>query len=71
MRVEILKKRFGNILREKRKEQGLSVRALGAKLGTSGMNVCSIEKGNTIPRMPLAFKMAEMLGFSIDEIGGL
>lgn len=51
-----------------RAERGWTQSDLAAQLDVSRQTVISIEKGKYDPSLPLAFKIAELFGTSIEEI---
>ena len=57
-----------NSLPDHRKERGLSQQALADALGVSRQTVISLEKGRYDPSLPLAFRIADVFGLSIEEI---
>ena len=57
-----------NRLRELRAERGWSQGDLGERLGVSRQSVNAIETGKYDPSLPLAFKIAEVFGQSIEAI---
>jgi HTH-type transcriptional regulator, competence development regulator len=66
------KNRFGQLIREKRKAKGLSLRKFAALVGVSPTYVSQVEHGNCDP--PTAErvrKMAEILGEDADELTAL
>ena len=59
---------MNNRLRELRAERGWSQQQLGELLEVSRQSVNAIEKGRYDPSLPLAFKIAELLGLAIEEV---
>ena len=57
-----------NTLKELRKGKKLSQEELGELLDVSRQTIISIEKGKYYPSLPLAFKLAEVLGVRIEDI---
>ena len=53
-----------------RAERGWSQAELAARLGVSRQTVNAIEKERYDPSLPLAFKIAEVFGSSIEQIFG-
>ena len=51
-----------------RAERGWTQSDLAAQLDVSRQTVISIEKGKYDPSLPLAFKIAELFGASIEDI---
>jgi putative transcriptional regulator len=51
-----------------RAERGWSQAELAARLGVSRQTVNAIEKQRYDPSLPLAFKLAEVFGTSIEQI---
>ena len=55
--------RFGNLIRELRKEQGLTIELVARKIGTSKGYVSGIENGKVNPpSMKFVLKLAKLLG---------
>jgi transcriptional regulator with XRE-family HTH domain len=66
------KNRFGQLVREKRKAKGLSLRKFSEMVGVSPTYLSQVEKGNCDP--PTASRvrrMAEILGENSDELTAL
>ena len=57
-----------NRLRVLRAERSWSQQDLAAKLEVSRQSVNAIETGKYDPSLPLAFRIAELFGLSIEEI---
>ena len=57
-----------NIIREKRKERGLSQEELAKKCGVSRQTVNAIEKDKYDPTLALAFSLAKELRTTVDEL---
>jgi putative transcriptional regulator len=57
-----------NDLAERRARLGWSQAVLAERLGVSRQTVISIERGRFDPSLPLAFRIATVLGARIDEI---
>lgn len=57
-----------NRLRVLRVERGWSQQGLAERLEVSRQSVNAIETGKYDPSLPLAFRIAEMFGRSIEEI---
>ena len=57
-----------NRLRVLRAERGWSQAGLAAKLEVSRQSVNAIETGRYDPSLPLAFRIAELFGLSIEEV---
>ncbi|TFV87502.1 transcriptional regulator [Blastococcus sp. CT_GayMR20] len=57
-----------NDLAERRARLGWSQAVLAERLGVSRQTVISIERGRFDPSLPLAFRIADVLGARIDEI---
>jgi putative transcriptional regulator len=57
-----------NRLRVLRAERGWSQAELGSRIGVSRQAVNAIETGKHDPSLPLAFRLARLLGLSIEEI---
>ena len=56
-----------NIIREKRKERGLSQEELAKKCGVSRQTVNAIENDKYDPTLALAFSLAKELRTTVDE----
>lgn len=63
-------KTFGEILREKRKEKGLSQSQVAKKLGISNHQVCRWEAGVHFPNLIIATSIADVLECTLDELVG-
>jgi putative transcriptional regulator len=57
-----------NKVKELRKKRGWTQSEFGEKLGISRQSVHSIEAGKYDPSLPLAFRIADVLGISLDKI---
>ena len=57
-----------NIIREKRKERGLSQEELAKKCGVSRQTVNAIENDKYDPTLALAFRLAKELRTTVDEL---
>ena len=57
-----------NIIREKRKERGLSQEELAKKCGVSRQTVNAIENNKYDPTLWLAFRLARELQLTVDEL---
>jgi putative transcriptional regulator len=57
-----------NRLRVLRAERGWSQADLAVRLGVSRQTVNAIEKERYDPSLPLAFKLAEVFGLSIEQV---
>lgn len=57
---------FRKFLTDKRNEQGLSVRQLGAKAGVSYTVIYDLEQRNVLPKMDTLVKIANALGYIAD-----
>ncbi len=60
----------GELVRRRRAELGLSVRAMGAALGTSGSVIVRVESGDNHPDLTLGLvtQLAELLGVNVADI---
>ena len=56
-----------NRVKELRKKRGWTQSEFGEKLGISRQSVHSIEAGKYDPSLPLAFRIADVLGISLDK----
>ncbi|WP_298019514.1 helix-turn-helix transcriptional regulator [uncultured Dysosmobacter sp.] len=57
-----------NIIRDRRKELGLSQEELAKKCGVSRQTVNAIENNKYDPTLMLAFSLARELGTTVDEL---
>jgi putative transcriptional regulator len=57
-----------NKVKELRKKRGWTQSEFGEKLGISRQSVHSIETGKYDPSLPLAFRIADVLGIPLDKI---
>ncbi|KZT14108.1 transcriptional regulator [Acidovorax sp. GW101-3H11] len=57
-----------NHLRTLRQDRGMTQQALADALGVSRQTVHSIEAGKYDPSLPLAFKIARLLGLAIEQV---
>lgn len=57
-----------NCLKELRQQKQLTQQGFAEKLGVSRQTIISIESGKYDPSLPLAFKIAAVLGVSIEEV---
>jgi putative transcriptional regulator len=57
-----------NIIRDKRKQQGLSQEELAKKCGVSRQTVNAIENNKYDPTLALAFSLAKELNTTVDEL---
>ncbi len=57
-----------NKVKELRRKRGWTQGELGEKLGISRQSVHSIETGKYDPSLPLAFRIADIFGASLDKI---
>jgi len=60
--------KLGKKLRTLRTGRGLTVRQLGDILGVNHSHITKIEKGENIPSIPLALKIANLFDISIDQL---
>lgn len=57
-----------NIIRDKRRQQGLSQEELAKKCGVSRQTVNAIENNKYDPTLALAFSLAKELNTTVDEL---
>ena len=57
-----------NRVRTFRRQRDWSQEALAQRLGVSRQSIIAIELGKSHPSLPLAFRIAELFGASIEEI---
>jgi len=67
---ETLKTRFGKRVLELRKARGWKQAELGNQLGTSGVVVGRYERGEMMPSIEVAQKMAQVFGVTVDSLVG-
>ena len=62
-------KRLGEKLRTLRQREGISLRKLASMLGhVSHSQVTSIERGEKVPSLELAFKISRLFGVPLDRL---
>lgn len=57
-----------NLIREKRKQKGISQDELAKKCGVSRQTVNAIENNKYDPTLALAFSLAQELGTTVDKL---
>ena len=57
-----------NLIRQLRKEGGLSQAALGERLGVSRQTIIALENEKYDPSLPLAFAIGKLFDKSIEDI---
>ncbi len=57
-----------NVIRERRKELGLSQEELAKRCGVTRQTVNAIENNKYDPTLALAFALARVLGLTVDEL---
>ena len=57
-----------NVIRERRKELGLSQEELAKRCGVTRQTVNAIENNKYDPTLALAFALARELGLSVDQL---
>ena len=67
---EEIKARFGKRVLELRKTRGWKQEELGKKLGTSGVVVGRYERGEMMPSIEVAQRMADVFGVTVDYLVG-
>lgn len=60
----------GERIRSKRKENQLTQKQLGEKIGLSGSQIALFEKGHYIPSLETVFEIASALGTSVEALTG-
>ncbi len=63
-----MKEKIINKVREFRVDAGLTQAELASRVGVSRQSIISIEKGQYIPSLPLALKIARLFGTSTDAV---
>lgn len=61
---------FGEILKEKRLQRGLSLGQLAKKVGITTMTLSSYERNKISPSIYMVWDLADFFGCSIDELCG-
>ncbi len=59
---------MNNIVKDLRKQLGLTQEELGKKLDVSRQTINSLEKGKYMASLPLAFKISKLCNKPIEEI---
>lgn len=59
---------MNNLIREYRKKNGMTQKVLATKAGVRRESIIHLEKGRFTPSLTLAYKIARILGTSIEEI---
>jgi len=67
-KINTLKQSFGLILREKRKDQGLSQEALALEAGVDRNFVSLLERGVNQPSLSTIFKLADALNLKPSDL---
>ena len=62
--------KFGEILRRKRENKGMTQEEMAKMLGISTQNVCSYEKGYKIPPFRVIEAAADFFDCTLDEMVG-
>lgn len=57
-----------NVIRNKRKEKGISQEKLAKRCGVSRQTINAIENDKYDPTLSLAFRLAWELGLTVDEL---
>lgn len=57
-----------NVIRNKRKEKGISQEELAKRCGVSRQTINAIENDKYDPTLSLAFRLAWELGLTVDEL---
>lgn len=57
-----------NVIRNKRKEKGISQEKLAKRCGVSRQTINAIENDKYDPTLSLAFRLARELGLAVDEL---
>ena len=61
---------FGEIIKARREELGITQAAAAAELGISRPMLCQLERGSKAPSLPLALQLAKLLQCSLNELCG-
>ncbi|WP_308557845.1 helix-turn-helix transcriptional regulator [uncultured Lactobacillus sp.] len=59
---------MNNLVREKRKDAGLTQRELAEKVDVTERTIISIERGKYKPSIVLAYKLAQVFNISIEKL---
>ena len=59
---------FGSNIKRERMKNGMSQEQLGEKSGVSKNAICNYERNKRIPMVDVAFKLADALGTTVDEL---
>lgn len=57
-----LKRATAHTIRSQRLRHGMGTRTLGEAAGVSRAQICEYERGNNVPSLPVALKLADALG---------
>ena len=60
--------KVNNLVREHRNRRSMTQRDLAEAAGVSRQSIISIERGRYMPSLPLALKLAAILGCSTDHL---
>jgi putative transcriptional regulator len=63
-----MRDRVVNHVKEQRLRRGFSQEQLANRVGVSRQSINSIERGRYIPSLPLALRIAQLFGCSIEEL---
>lgn len=63
-----MKEQVINSVKEIRTRRGMTQAELAREVGVSRQSIISIERGQYIPSLPLAMKLARCFGVSTDDI---
>jgi putative transcriptional regulator len=61
-------KNVGNMVRDQRKDQGLTQAELAEQVGIARVSILSIEKGRYIPTIETALRIAHALKTPVEEL---
>ncbi len=64
----MVKKILNNHIQEYRQEKNLTQEALAELAGVSRQTIISIEKGNYVPSLELAFSLAEIFKTTVEKL---
>ena len=62
------RKDIGVKLRKARNQAGMTCRELGARANVNGSTIFAYECGRVLPSLPVAVRLAKVLGISMDEL---
>ncbi len=64
----MVKQIFNNHIQKYRQEKNLTQEALAELVGVSRQTIISIEKGNYVPSLELAFSLSEIFKITVEKL---